>query len=79
MSFKVPKFKLAETWKELKFPEVQNDLLLRAAAGEETPRAPVWVMRQAGKSFTESIASRSNITPLPSRNYSSKSSSWSRS
>jgi len=28
---------------------MKSDLLLRAANGEETERAPVWVMRQAGR------------------------------
>ncbi|ORX39601.1 Uroporphyrinogen decarboxylase [Kockovaella imperatae] len=58
MSFAVPKLKLAETWKELEFPELQNDLLLRAANGEETPEAPVWMMRQAGRALPEFRALR---------------------
>lgn len=28
---------------------MQNDILLKAARGEETPRVPVWLMRQAGR------------------------------
>ena len=28
-------------------------LLLRALKGEDTPRAPVWVMRQAGRHLRE--------------------------
>lgn len=39
----------------------RNDLLLRAFARETVPRAPVWMMRQAGRADPEYLAYRERV------------------
>lgn len=41
---------------------LQNDLLLRAARGEQCERPPVWVMRQAGRILSEYRAVRASVS-----------------
>lgn len=42
--------------------KLQNDLLLRTARGEQVPRPPVWLMRQAGRILPQYRALRAKLS-----------------
>jgi len=44
------------------FPELKNDLFLRALKGEEVERPPVWMMRQAGRYLPQYMTLRKKYT-----------------
>ncbi|KAF2072178.1 hypothetical protein CYY_006498 [Polysphondylium violaceum] len=46
---------------EIKFPELKNDIFLKACKGEEVPRVPVWIMRQAGRYLPEFKQVRADV------------------
>ena len=48
----------------MEFPELKNDLLLRALKGETVERPPVWMMRQAGRFLPDYRVLRENTPSL---------------
>src|SRR3954447_19425514 len=56
----------APPWDDRRVPDAQQSAFLRACRGERPPHAPVWFMRQAGRSLPEYRKARADLSMLES-------------